>query len=331
MTTAIVHLMTWPRRLGPSLLVLGLTACDAPLDPEALALRDEPIEIAELPGPHWSGVWPPPGGTFNTAWLGDDPLMRLMPPGVEWAPRSGDGLIDRIEVLDGDAYVPVTHVSVPQGMLVLTTEEGTYDGEDVVGSRWWLEGEDQQYVTITEVSQVGSAFGYQLEHRHGDLVDLVCAPSIDGDHWAYLVEDVFVDVDDGSITPDDGPLLVACASGALGKAITWGFTPWYPNDDTLSLYRTGVRTVRADYCGDGSSYTEEGTLIQVRNELAGLSFVAPEQSTEAVFGPDGALCLSEPRVPSRRMVACTLGPCEEGGSLPSAKHQAWTKLAPPPP
>jgi hypothetical protein len=307
-----------PRFLRPCLLLLGLAACDALPDHEALVLRDEPVEIEE-------GIWPPPGGTINTAWLGDMPLMRLVPPGSEFESHAGDAAIGLIEVFDGDQYLPVTDMAIPQGALVLTAGGVTYTGKTLIESRWWIGDAMTEYIVITNVSEEGLAPGYQLEHRRGDLQDPLCEPSVDDEHWAYLVEDVFVNVANGNIMPDDGPLLIACASGAVGKAITWGFSPWYEGDVDLALYRTGVRTVMADYCGDASSHTGDGIFIQVSNELAGQYFTAPEASTEAIFGPDGALCLSEQRVPSRRR-GCSLSPCE---APPSEPFQAWTKLAPP--
>ncbi|MCA9712258.1 MAG: hypothetical protein KDK70_40855 [Myxococcales bacterium] len=309
-------------RVAASLLALGIVACDAP--PElAAAFRDDPSP---------QGTWPPPGGTLNTASLGATPLMRLLPPGSTIdVPRVSDGIVSLIEVLDGDVYRPVTSVSAPQGMLVLEADGELYEGAAVVGSRWWLDDAHSHHVTIAEVSEQGQAFGYQLEHRHGraDATEPVCKPDIDGDHWAYLVEDVLVDISSGTITAQSGPVLVACASGALGKAITWGFSPWSDGAPaSLALYQTGVRTVRADYCGDGSPHTQDGVLIQVFNELAGQSFVAPGQSTEAVFGPDGALCVSTPRNEGADF-ECDRPTC--GGNpltLMTADFHTWTKLAP---
>jgi hypothetical protein len=308
---------------------LVLLACDPAPDDEDLAFR----EVVPVEGMGF-GAWPPPGGTFNTASLGVTPLMRILPPAYDFdGPiKADDGVISLIEVLDGGDYVPVTGVSVPGGRLVLETARGPFEGAAVEGSRWWLDAAKTQHIVITEVSLAGTALGYQLEHRVVGKPEAqpVCAPDIDGDHWAYLVEDVLVDVTDGSVERDDGPLLVACASGALGKAITWGFSPWQDKlVDPLLLYQTGVRTVMADYCGNGSSYTEDGILIQVSNDAAGQRFSAPSASTEAVFGPDGALCLTTPRKPGLP-TDCALAPCTDKlEGLMAASYHTWTKLAAP--
>jgi ADYC domain len=303
--------------------MLVLVGCDEALAPESLSFRDLPSGHGVI------STWPPSGGTFNTASLGVTPLMRLLPPGSPALAYEDDGVVVQIEVLDGAQYFPVTSVSAPHGMLEFAAAGVRYEGLAVLGSRWWLDDAHTHYVTITEVSEQGLAFGYQLEHHIvGADAKPICEADVVGDHWAYLVADVLVDVHDGTITHQAGPLLVACASGALGKAISWGFSPWDTTlPEALSLYQTGVRTVRADYCGDGSSYTEDGVLIQVYNQLAGQSFAVNTVSDEAIFGPDGALCLSNPRnegvVP-----ACTLPPCMTRNIPIIDGFHTWTKLAP---
>ncbi|MCX4243271.1 ADYC domain-containing protein [Paraliomyxa miuraensis] len=329
-------------RLGSILILsmLSLVACDAMQVPEGPDALPQAIDFRTGP----EGPWPPPGGGLNTAWLGDTPLMRILPPGYLHILRGLDVRATQIQVQIAGQYHTVTSVSAVEGTLILETAVGTHKGAELVGSRWWLDQGHTEYITITEVAEGGQAPGYQLAYKAKDGEGMgtvpICEPDIDGDHWAYLVGDVYVDVDDATITQDTGALLVACSSGALGKAITWGFAPWVHDDEPLPgvgepppldlpLYQTGVRTVRADYCGDGEAHTEDGTRIQVRNDLIGLAFDSSQQSTEAVFGPDGALCLSSPRDPGA-VVDCALPTCPPfAWTLMTAHYHAWTKLAPP--
>lgn len=327
-----------------------------------------PIGHAELPSVDaWTGKfldcankdlpgWPPPGGTFNTACLGVTPLMRVLtpsytsPPGFVGGPYDDlDVQVTEIEADTGPALTPITSVTVTDGMLALQAEGLVFDGAEVVGSRWWLDAEHTAYITITEYSSLDRLFpstpstlspGYQLEYRVvGDLEGQpICPVAPDGSHWAYLVGDVFVDVDDGTIDADPGAMLVACTTGALGKAITWGFAPWVlpPDPDTsidlttaspnLPLYQTGVRVVRADYCGDGESHTVDGVEIQVHNELVGQTFDYPQGIDEGLFGPDGALCVDHQRTPNAPPLAC-VGPCVDIIDAQGPTFQTWTKLA----
>jgi hypothetical protein len=63
----------------------------------------------------------------------------------------------------------------------------------------------------------------------------------------------------------------------------------------------------ANYCGDAYSFTENGTQIRIRDRLDSMSVDLPvgfedeevengDVSIEAVWGPDGALCLNKPRL-----------------------------------
>jgi len=316
--------------IGLFLLISGLAlgACDetAEADPASFRALDLPWQI--IPG------WPPPGGTLNTASLGTTPLMRLLLPGYPGANgnnvRTSDAVIHSVELMRSRSFEEVTSISAISGELSITTDDGDFRGADLIDSRWWLDEQKTRYITITDYGEAAGFKGYQFEHHwtvSGPANPMICTPDVDGNHWAYVVGDVLVQPT-GSITNDPGALLIACSSGALGKAITWGFTPWDETNQTLDLYQTGVRTVMADYCGDGSSYTEDGTLIQVHNDLAGQGFVNPTTENEAVFGPDGALCLSEPRAASHAP-DCEIPVCGdevEIDLLMTESFHTWTKL-----
>jgi hypothetical protein len=85
----------------------------------------------------------------------------------------------------------------------------------------------------------------------------------------------------------------ACASGALAKCVAWGYAPWIVGSDA---HQSCTRMVRADYCGDGDSYTKDGTLIDVGDAVGVQTFVGDsELEFEAGWGPDGAVCVDKPR------------------------------------
>ncbi|MCH9681247.1 MAG: hypothetical protein K0V04_07435, partial [Deltaproteobacteria bacterium] len=227
--------------------------------------------------------WPPSGGTLNTASLGDGPLMRLLPPSYPGGlARVDDVVVHDVELVPAPIGLDASlWVSAPQGELVVATGDGVHKGEALVGSKWWLDSFHTHYLTVTEHAFAGH-HGYQFEERWIDEENQstpICEADDQGERWAYVVSDVLVTAD-ARIEPDPGALLIACASGALGKAITWGFSPWHgTHADPLRFYQTGVRTVRADYCGDGVSWTEDGTWIQVSSTSAGLVFWHPKMKT----------------------------------------------------
>lgn len=69
----------------------------------------------------------------------------------------------------------------------------------------------------------------------------------------------------------------ACISGALGKCVRLGYRPWaqVSNCTTRSCsqvllnnhHQACTRLIRADYCGNGKSYTLNGTLIELYDAL----------------------------------------------------------------
>lgn len=97
--------------------------------------------------------------------------------------------------------------------------------------------------------------------------------------------------EDGNQTGDDG-ISFACESGAVFKCVSWGYAPWSAGAE---LHQTCTRVVRADYCGDGRSYTEDGALIWVSEASAFAEVEARGYTREAGWGPNGAVCLDHQR------------------------------------
>ncbi len=105
-----------------------------------------------------------------------------------------------------------------------------------------------------------------------------------------------------------GAFTLACANTALGKCASLSYGPWrddeYPLiDEALSigesvpinapdLHEACTRMIRADYCGDGTPYTSDGTPIDVFDTYGKNSEWAPWWDLDAVWGPDGAMCIN---------------------------------------
>lgn len=105
---------------------------------------------------------------------------------------------------------------------------------------------------------------------------------------------------------------VSCTDGVLAKCVRWGYKPWksVPGAggkpiELRDLHRACVRAARADYCGDGVSYTADGTLIDLW-DAHGLIGKTPETqseqgfSAEASFGTAGAGCIEQARYAERQ-------------------------------
>ena len=125
-----------------------------------------------------------------------------------------------------------------------------------------------------------------------------CQPGPDGIAMAFPLA--------GTWTPsgrheDQPTFILTCTAGAIGKCVRFGYKPWKTTPEGVSLWvyhEACTRMVRADYCGDGRSWTKDGTPIDLYDRLAiqtedhsdGMEF-------EAAWGVDGAHCVRHTRIP----------------------------------
>ncbi len=93
----------------------------------------------------------------------------------------------------------------------------------------------------------------------------------------------------GGAWSDGGRITFAARGFALAKCVEMG----YAGD----RHRACVRMLRADYCGDGNSWTANGTLLNVYDN-AGIQSrdTAAKWRFEAEWGPHGALCVETYRI-----------------------------------
>ena len=69
---------------------------------------------------------------------------------------------------------------------------------------------------------------------------------------------------------DSGGFELVCTSGAQGKCVRMGYSPWRNAPDGRPLrdwYNACVRMLRGDYCGDGRTYTRDGTIIDTYDHI----------------------------------------------------------------
>src|SRR5262249_2028821 len=96
----------------------------------------------------------------------------------------------------------------------------------------------------------------------------------------------------------------ACTTGVIAKCYRWGYRPWLTgySENMVEMHQTCTRLARADYCGDGTPHTHDGTWVNVWDRMP-----YPGQSQKrgllpplgmlfgAGWNPDGAVCLSRAR------------------------------------
>jgi len=98
----------------------------------------------------------------------------------------------------------------------------------------------------------------------------------------------------GAWVDDSSAFTFACRGASIAKCVELGYEPWSSvgNVSLRDYHQACVRMLRADYCGDGSSWTVDGTLINIYDNL-GIQQDAEKWKTEAEWTPAGARLVSK--------------------------------------
>jgi hypothetical protein len=150
----------------------------------------------------------------------------------------------------------------------------------------------------------------------------------------------------GEHVASDEAFGLTCTSGAIGKCLRMGYRPWQIARDGAPLrayHQACVRMVRADYCGDGTGHTRDGTPINVYDRLGiQQADAAPAMRFEAAWATDGAVCVNHARVAEadslealeracpRRLRGRTGATCTEEAALRSGATLLLNASMPPP-
>jgi ADYC domain-containing protein len=82
---------------------------------------------------------------------------------------------------------------------------------------------------------------------------------------------------------------LACRGSAIAKCVELGYKPWTGLSVELAAC---VRALRGDYCGDGTPYTVDGTLVNLYDR-AGVVPDGVAWTPEAEWTANGARCVSK--------------------------------------
>ena len=225
-----------------------------------------------------------------------------------------------VQVLGGEL-----HAELVDGRTIRHTDFGqTRWTIDVTGS---AAGASSGYfstsyeLTVEASWDAGSAqptYMFFWDDGWGEGAESTCTiPGETTEMTAVVYPGVDVHEPSGSIHETPELLTIACTGGAVGKAALWGYRPddlaASHGSDGVGIFEASVRMIRADYCGDGQSWTSPGTPVLVEDNL-GIngplpSVWLPGQSSpadEAVWDRYGAVCLAVTRVPN------TIVSCQDG-------------------
>jgi hypothetical protein len=214
------------------------------------------------------------------------------------------------------------NVHVERGEVVADSGGTTLRGTALVGAHLYAEvrnltanpslTSDVEYrVTAIspEVSQydptsTGNTYLYTLEQWVSDTASWqpACPADSDGRNVAIPLAAIWDERGDRSVS--GAMFTFGCTSGVIAKCYRWGYRPWVTGyGDLTSVHWACTRAARADYCGNGTTHTHDGTAINVWDRLPA---PGPIQSHggllpplgmlfEAGWNTGGAVCLSHAR------------------------------------
>ncbi|HEY0137729.1 MAG TPA: ADYC domain-containing protein [Nannocystis sp.] len=111
----------------------------------------------------------------------------------------------------------------------------------------------------------------------------------------------------------NGWFTIACAGSAAAKMRLLNYGPQSNFDGTgqpatVAQRQATLKMLTADYCGNGTSYTANGTPLQYEDVEGTVTFSGTQGAPEAIWTAQGALCLDTTRI-ANTSVACNLPSC----------------------
>ncbi len=243
--------------------------------------------------------------------------------------------VERWKPLTGYTPIDADTLGVDHGTLFAQVNGVDIEGLDFLHSRWTFKVDGQNVQAELKVVETAAAAGLYVPEssytlRMLDPVRLVytftwtehdkeittCKPDAVGGARTVIYGDIVVDHDLGDISARANTMYFGCISGAVGKAALWGYAPDSPALVSIPLdaFESAVRSVRADYCADGFSYTTDAIPVEPRDRW-GINDHSLGMATEAVWQQGGgALCVQ--RIRSTGATLLAPHECPDGRTIP---------------
>ncbi|MEZ4448475.1 MAG: ADYC domain-containing protein [Nannocystaceae bacterium] len=302
--TSTIHTLTKTLLMAATLSLVA--ACDA--EPEAADIGPGDVSLRPL-----SGI------QLNTSFIGGFEFSEL---DTNFGVAHNDSVLLGVSVIYKRDPIPLDAVWVEKGMIVGRKGTMVFKGHDFLNSRWSLkldydhDGSMDSSIETTILSVVDDwtgvgdpyiryNFAYDWKTAGGVIKKYIepsekptptCEVDVDtGSLEAVAIGDLSVDRKSGDMSIRKNTIQIACFSSATGKTATWNYL--YHLYD-VKTFETMVRMIRADYCGDGYSWTEPGQKLQLEDVYGVNGFVDPSGKDEAFWVVGGAAaCLNLPRHP----------------------------------
>jgi hypothetical protein len=146
----------------------------------------------------------------------------------------------------------------------------------------------------------------------------LCDPDPWGERFGFPLAGIWTA--GGEHQPSDTQFSLTCTSGAMGKCVRAGYKPW-KSAELWRMHQACTRLFRADYCGDGRSFTKNGTKIDFYDRLGvHAPTPVPGMSFEAGWSPEGAVCVARTRIPEIATRQALLDECPRLRAVPDCSE-----------
>ncbi len=248
---------------------------------------------SSLVGPNGSEL---NGSELNGSELNGSELNGPTIPGAVTVWTSLDGVTINGTTLDS--------ASLDASLFTGSAGATTYSGADFVGAQFQALRGDGSTVTLrisSIAAQTPLRWSYFVEYLETDSQWYSICENASGPLAAYALPGTWnyqAGVANGGAHSNDATKFTfACRTrGALAKCIDNGYVPWLSHNGTslADHHQTCVRMLRADYCGNGTSYTTTGRLVNLYDGV-GIQADTEAFRLEAEWTANGARCLTNAR------------------------------------
>jgi hypothetical protein len=216
----------------------------------------------------------------------------------------------RLSSFRGTSGTALTRIGLDGATLTARTRGGVVRGADLQGaelSALTTEGTRVSLrIATVETSAAAKTEVYGLDVRQGSgAYAPLCGVDASGNRvGAFALRgrwDPREGVPGGGAKVDDGDAVTfACRGYAIAKCVdVLGYRPW---DGYAEQHAACVRVIRADYCGNGTSYTKDGNPVNVVDD-DGIQRDSERWLPEAEWTPAGARCVTKARVTQLSLLA----------------------------
>ncbi|HEX3759585.1 MAG TPA: ADYC domain-containing protein [Kofleriaceae bacterium] len=211
------------------------------------------------------------------------------------------------------------NVHVAEGELVADQGGTTLHGAALVGAHVWAQAHNpanpastalvEYRITAVEAeaakydpTSTGGTYVYTLEQNVDGTGSWqsACLADADGKHVAIPLTATWDD--HGNRVASSSLFTFGCTTGAVAKCYRWGYRPWVTSyGDLAAVHWACTRVARADYCGNGTPHTRDGTTINVWDGLPSPGPIETRGTPplgmlfEAGWDTGGAVCFSHAR------------------------------------